>query len=272
MRGALETLLHATTTEDIGQEEPGQVQPGIVNSELFARESASIALVLSLLDEPDFYVRYHTLQILTALLTNCPERLQDLILSIPQGITRLMDMLAEREVIRNEALIVLAYLTRSAEEIQKIVVFEGALDRLFNIIREEGGSEGGIIVQDCLELLNNLLRNNPSNQIFLRETLGLQCVAQLLKLRKGSADGFTQQKSINLLCALETVALLLSGGPDAKPGKDANIVANQTLLAQVLLTLMSLRLIFCSSSLGDITVNILVCRILVYFLPKIFVL
>ncbi|XP_024370992.1 golgin candidate 6 isoform X2 [Physcomitrium patens] len=232
VRGALETLLHATTTEDIGQEEPGQVQPGIVNSELFARESASIALVLSLLDEPDFYVRYHTLQILTALLTNCPERLQDLILSIPQGITRLMDMLAEREVIRNEALIVLAYLTRSAEEIQKIVVFEGALDRLFNIIREEGGSEGGIIVQDCLELLNNLLRNNPSNQIFLRETLGLQCVAQLLKLRKGSADGFTQQKSINLLCALETVALLLSGGPDAKPGKDANIVANQTLLAQ----------------------------------------
>lgn len=33
------------------------------------------------------------------------------------------------------------------QEIQKIVVFEGALDRLFNIIREEGGSEGGIIVQ-----------------------------------------------------------------------------------------------------------------------------
>ena len=51
------------------------------------------------------------------------------------------------------------------QEIQKIVVFEGAFDRLFNIIREEGGSEGGIIVQDCLELLNNLLRNNPSNQV-----------------------------------------------------------------------------------------------------------
>jgi len=39
-----------------------------------------------------------------------------------------------------------------------------------------------------------------------------------------------------LLCALETVALLLAGGHDAKPGKDANIVANQTLFAQVLLT------------------------------------
>ncbi|KAG0630720.1 hypothetical protein M758_1G199600 [Ceratodon purpureus] len=232
VRGALETILHALTTEDPGQEESGQVQAGKVNSELLAREPASIALLLGLLDEPDFYVRYHTLQLLTALLTNCPTRLQDMILSIPQGITRLMDMLAEREVIRNEALIVLAYLTRSAEEIQKIVVFEGAFDRLFNIIREEGGCEGGIIVQDCLELLNNLLRSNPSNQIFLRETLGLQYICQLLKLRKGSADSITQQKSINLLCVLETVALLLAGGPDAKPGKDANIVANQTLFSQ----------------------------------------
>lgn len=40
-------------------------------------------------------------------------------------------------------------------------------------------------------------------------------------------------QSVNLLCALETVALLLAGGPNAKPGKDANVVANQTLFAQV---------------------------------------
>jgi hypothetical protein len=31
-------------------------------------------------------------------------------------------------------------------------------------------------------------------QIYLRETLGLQYICQLLKLRKGSADDFTQQK------------------------------------------------------------------------------
>lgn len=99
VRGALEILLFAVTTEDSGEEETGQVQAGNVNSELLAREPASIALLLSLLDESDFYVRYHTLQLLTALLTNCPSRLQDLVLSIPQGITRLMDMLSEREVL-----------------------------------------------------------------------------------------------------------------------------------------------------------------------------
>lgn len=55
-------------------------------------------------------------------------------------------------------------------------------------------------------------------------------------------------QSINLLCILETVALLLAGGPDAKPGKDANIVANQTLFSQVLLTPTSFRETSSSSS------------------------
>ncbi|KAJ6730037.1 B3 DOMAIN-CONTAINING PROTEIN [Salix viminalis] len=50
-------------------------------------------------------------------------------------------------------------------EIQKILVFEGAFEKIFSIIKEEGGSEGGVVVQDCLELLNNLLRNNASNQV-----------------------------------------------------------------------------------------------------------
>lgn len=33
------------------------------------------------------------------------------------------------------------------QEIQKIVVFEGAFDKIFSIIKEEGGSEGGVVVQ-----------------------------------------------------------------------------------------------------------------------------
>ncbi|CAM6096716.1 unnamed protein product [Calypogeia fissa] len=232
LRGGLETLLAAVSSDGPPQEGQGQMMPHIVNSELFAREPDGVALILSLLDEVDFYVRYYTLQVLTALLTHSPGRLQEVILATPHGIIRLMDMMQEREVIRNEALLLLTYLTREAEEIQKIVVFEGAFEKIFAMISEEGGSEGGIIVQDCLELLNNLIRNNPSNQVFLRETFGLQQVAGLLKLRKGSADGFSEQKSVNLLCALETVTLLLAGSPNSAPGKDPNVIANQTLLCQ----------------------------------------
>lgn len=54
---------------------------------------------------------------------------------------------------------------------------------------------------------------------------------------------------MNLLCTLETVALLLAGGPDAKPGKDANVVANQTMFAQVHI-LSFLFVLFCVCSIS----------------------
>ncbi|XP_022133800.1 golgin candidate 6 isoform X1 [Momordica charantia] len=231
VRGALETLVSALTPIDHAKGSRDEVQPALMNSDLLSRESESISLLLSLLSEEDFYVRYYTLQLLTALLTNSPTRLQEAILSIPRGITRLMDMLMDREVIRNEALLLLTYLIREAEEIQKIVVFEGAFEKVFSIIKEEGGSDGGVVVQDCLELLNNLLRKNVSNQVLLRETMGFDPLISILKSR-GSTYSFTQQKTVNLLSALETLNLLITGDPKADPGKDGNKLTNKTTLVQ----------------------------------------
>ncbi|XP_021891995.1 golgin candidate 6, partial [Carica papaya] len=231
VRGALETLFSALTPIDHAKGQKNEVQPALMNTDLLSREADSISLLLGLLSEDDFYVRYYTLQIMTALLTNSPNRLQEAILTIPRGITRLMDMLMDREVIRNEALLLLTYLTREAEEIQKIVVFEGAFEKIFSIIKEEGGSEGGVVVQDCLELLNNLLRTNASNQILLRETMGFDPLITILKLR-GTTYSFTQQKTINLLSALETINLLIMGGLEAEAAKDANKMTNKTVLVQ----------------------------------------
>jgi hypothetical protein len=56
-------------------------------------------------------------------------------------------------------------LSKSNQEIQKIVSFEGGFDILFAIVAEEGMNEGGIISQDCLKLINSLLRENVSNQV-----------------------------------------------------------------------------------------------------------
>lgn len=236
VRGALEVLLNGLSATFPGEDAAGskgqEVAPGQVNAELFAREAGSVPLLLSLLEEEDFYVRYHTVQLLTVLLSTNPHRLQEAILSTPQGLARLMDMLQEREVIRNEALLLMISLTREAEEIQKIVVFEGAFERVLNIVREEGFSDGGIVVQDCLELLNNLLRNNPSNQVHLRETLGLSSVPLLLKVRKGGGDGPSRQKAANLLCGLETVSLLLARSPLPDAARESNLRANQSALAQ----------------------------------------
>ncbi|KAM3273004.1 hypothetical protein ACQJBY_042812 [Aegilops geniculata] len=232
VRGALETLVSALTPIETSQGLKTEVQPASMNSDLLSRETDNISLLLSLLTEEDFYVRYYTIQLLTALLTNSLKRLQEAILLIPRGITVLMDMLMDREVIRNEALLLLTYLTRDAEEIQKIVVFEGAFEKLFSIIGEEGFSDGGVVVQDCLELLNNLIRNNASNQMLLKETMGFDPLISILKIRRGSAFNFTQQKTVNLLGALHTVELLLMGGPPGEAGKDTSKITNQTALAQ----------------------------------------
>lgn len=37
------------------------------------------------------------------------------------------------------------------QEIQKIVVFEGAFEKLFSIIGEEGFSDGGVVVQVIIQ-------------------------------------------------------------------------------------------------------------------------
>ncbi|VAI28648.1 unnamed protein product [Triticum turgidum subsp. durum] len=193
VRGALETLVSALTPIETSQGLKTEVQPASMNSDLLSRETENISLLLSLLTEEDFYVRYYTIQLLTALLTNSLKR---------------------------------------CPEIQKIVVFEGAFEKLFSIIGEEGFSDGGVVVQDCLELLNNLIRNNASNQMLLKETMGFDPLISILKIRRGSAFNFTQQKTVNLLGALHTVELLLMGGPPGETGKDTSKITNQTALAQ----------------------------------------
>ncbi|KAK3287282.1 hypothetical protein CYMTET_5197 [Cymbomonas tetramitiformis] len=184
VRGALESLYNAMATE-LDNSVVSGISPCKVNADLFAREKGYVQLLLSLLEEEDFYVRYHTVQLMTEIISKAPQGcLQEAILASPMGVSRLMDMMNEREVIRNQTLLLLSSLSSSHanEEIKKIVVFEGAFERLFHIIKEEGAADGGIVVQDCLELMSNLLRDNSSNQVFFRESSFLAGVPSLLKL------------------------------------------------------------------------------------------
>ena len=57
-------------------------QPAALNAELFSRGKDNINLLLGLLDDesagvPDFYVRYHTVQLLTALAAASSYRMQE---------------------------------------------------------------------------------------------------------------------------------------------------------------------------------------------------
>lgn len=72
------------------------------------------------------------------------------------------------EMLRNEALLLLPALLAGNADLQKIVAFSGAFEKLLAIVHREGGIEGGIIVQDVLVAIGALLRFNVSNQASLR--------------------------------------------------------------------------------------------------------
>jgi hypothetical protein len=122
------------------------------------------------------------MMLLTALLKRKAEKVQSIVMAYPMGLNRLVALLGDAsEVIRNETLLLLEALTHHNPNIQKIVAFEGCFDHLFRIVSDEGSYDGGIIVEDCLRLINNLLDDNLSNQNFFRE---MGCLARLPSLLK----------------------------------------------------------------------------------------
>lgn len=169
-------------------------------TEIFIKNSDSVGLVLTLLEEFEFKVRWPALRLLMYLSSNRLKDIQEIILVSPMGVSKLMDLLGDtREVIRNDVhfdefaietlslyfcwlavlvkkhvvalqvLLLLIQLTKGNANIQKIVAFENAFDRIFDVIAQEGNAEGGIVVEDCLLLMLNLLRGNISNQNFFKE-------------------------------------------------------------------------------------------------------
>ena len=124
-------------------------------------------------------------------LSPCLPALQSVVLSCPLTVVRLMDLLGSpREVLRNEALLMLAALTGGCEDISKLAAFEGAFDKLLGICQAEGGLlAGGVVVQDALELLNNMLRDNQANQRLFREMGHMQQLPKLLHYQAAPAAG-----------------------------------------------------------------------------------
>ena len=169
--------------------------------------------MLFILEEPDFDVQLAVLKLLTLVTQNCPSKLQDIFLSIPQALSRVVDLMSgnQNEVIRNEALLVLMNLTDTTNaEIKKIVTFEQTFEKLLGIIRDEGGTDGGIVVQDCLTVAQNLLRDMESNQLYFRESGCIGAIIPFLAISVEAGAAWSPQKLKNFTMLLELVQQLVS--------------------------------------------------------------
>uniref|UniRef100_A0A8C2IVH0 General vesicular transport factor p115 n=1 Tax=Cyprinus carpio TaxID=7962 RepID=A0A8C2IVH0_CYPCA len=221
---ALDTLYNIICSDE--EEEPEENQQkqeddlGAQFTEKFIQEPDNITLLLTLLEEFDFHVRWPGVKLLTALLKSQCAPVQGIILVSPMGVSRLMDLLADsREVIRNDGLLLLQQLTKGNTAIQKIVAFENAFERLLEIITEEGSSDGGIVVEDCLLLLLNLLKNNSSNQNFFKEGSYIQKMKPWFEVGDENS-GWSAQKVTNLHLMLQLVRVMVS--PVNSPGATAS--------------------------------------------------
>ncbi|WRT66630.1 uncharacterized protein IL334_003589 [Kwoniella shivajii] len=187
-KAALESLMQLCETA----EKPAKDDLGLKFTDVFLENPKPLHSLLKLLSaSPSFYPRFYSLQYLSQLLTSRPSIAQSYIMSAPppgvDGILSVLDPApppgqvppgqaqtaqlggGATEMLRNEALLLLPVMLAGNADLQKIVAFSGAFERLFQIIDTEGGVEGGIVVQDALTVIGGLLRFNVSNQNYFRE-------------------------------------------------------------------------------------------------------
>jgi len=102
---ALDSLYNIMTTDKDDVMEQKGLPADITTqfTEIFIQKSGNTCLIFDLLDEFEFKTRWTTLKLLNVIILNQTQALQDTILEIPRGVSRLMDLLNDtREIIRND--------------------------------------------------------------------------------------------------------------------------------------------------------------------------
>lgn len=175
---------------------PAKPQPPVISPTLeqFLETSAPLHALLPLLaPNRTFYLRFSALQFLALLLRHRKTLVQSHVLTSPGGCGAVLECLSTKsptgqslgssaEIIRNEALLLLPHLVDANADIQKLVAFEGAFEKLLDVVAQEGRIEGGVVVQDALEALEALLRYNVSNQV------RIDSIVLLTTCHNGEAD------------------------------------------------------------------------------------
>lgn len=251
----LETLMMLFNPNDTSPEASDEIALWLADE--FTQHQENTRILLDLMESSDFYLRLYGIQLLSAILSARTQRTEECVLNAPLGLTHLVLVLEDsREAVRNEVLNLLICLTPTSTEIQKLVAFQNAFERLFSIIESEGSlSDGGRIVEDCLILLANLLRRNQSNQSLFRES---GCVNRLSSLLRNAlacepsdadvAPWIQAQRNRNIYAFLALLRLFLDSEP-------SGVLQNQTIFSKYGLTGDVLALAFSRVAIGHMSIR-----------------
>ena len=169
-----------------------------------------------LVSKQSTYSKLYTIQIINILLISYKTLTINQLMA-NNGLSHLIQLLDYSNFIRSETLIILLYITDYNSELQKIAAFEGIFDKLFKIILSEGSIDGGILVQDCLHCIQNLLRYNSSNISFFREMGFVKNLTHPLLYSPDNLDSFSlqywsEQKVVNAAIVIDIVRIIAGLG------------------------------------------------------------
>ncbi len=143
------------------------------NIAIIMHDTSNIELFIDLLEHEDITVGLFTSQILSEIHARDGLALEKCIHDCKAGMHKLLQRLPDtnREEVRNQAIILVQQLTANNDEMKKVVVFDEGFEKIFGIIANEGGCyDAGLVIQDCLRILNNVLTDSEVVQRYFYNT------------------------------------------------------------------------------------------------------
>lgn len=190
--------------------------------------TSGIQICLQLLQDPSPWIRGPTITLVKYIQEAKQKEFAAAVLECKEGLRRLLEVVEDkREHIRDAALQVLVKLTEREKMVQQFLAFEDGFVRLFQIMEVEGLVEGSSVISDCLQIVNNMVRDNLMTQTLLQEMPFLEShLPQLLSLPSRDAmmdeDGSvtstkSYQKKRALKLGLQLVRFLVAGLHEGVP-------------------------------------------------------
>ncbi|KAF1986154.1 hypothetical protein K402DRAFT_333162 [Aulographum hederae CBS 113979] len=185
----------------------------------FSQRQENMNLLLDFLESSEFFARLQSVQLLASIASARPERTVECFEATPSATPRLAAMLDDqRDAIRNAAILLLIDITQNSQQLQGVVGSTDAFESIFALVEAEGSlAQGGLLVQDCLVLLSNLIRGHKYNQYIIREFHVSKLARMLASVSQGKAlaaeeQWISPQKDMNTFGLLAVLRMFLVVG------------------------------------------------------------